>query len=724
MKRRKKSNGTWDGKSWSRFKNIVFIDFILDLVNEEIKNKNGIRWIFLFAGILFSCVGIGFLSGDAPNWLFGLPFQAIAFWALWNAFPIQPRTLPQTAPKTTPLRKNEAKWLWLILAVMASWIFAYYCFSRVWWMAGAVTSIVLLGALILFAGRWRNPPPARKLFSDNTALVLLMILTILLRFPFLNHFFAGLQDDEAHNFMNTLDVLKGIIKTPFGSNWALAYFPRFLLAPFAYVFGTNLAVMKGATALISAVPVYFFYRWCRLYFGVGASLLASSFFSFCWWDLFFSLSLFQHIFTVCFEVLAFYFLAKGIQKGGKWNFAFSGICLATSVLTYYSGRLVPIMAVIVIIAYWLMERNGFPKFLGRNLSFLTVFFLWMIGPYLVFIFHKPDELYGRAVQINTLQLVAQNQAYLMPLERILTGFYTFLFPNNPAVDLRFGLTSVPCLDPFLGLFFLLGVVLAVYSLRQWRNLLALTGILIGLAANAITSDSTDIGPFGFHAGRCFFIFPFLCFLMAQGLDWGIRLVSSLPKKLKISCNLALVLLAVGSAYTNIDTYFFKFRNSPSNFFPLAFNHLSVVELFESYVSKDHVVVEGINNNGSYSSGAFDQIERVLTMHNAPVNFEGFTYGCYDLLGRDPAAHGIPVNLGWPLPLPIRAQVSKGVVIFFPFWEEKFFEPEKEKVLQFYPNAVWETHKNKNGEALVMTAEIKMEDIQNLQKGMKLDPPLY
>ncbi len=712
------------GISLTRFKDIVFVGFILEWINQEIGNKKGIRWVLLGSGILLSCVGIGFLSGDAPNWLFGLPFQAIAFWALWNAFPIQPRTLPQTAPQITPLRKNETKWLWLVLAVIASWVFAYYCFSRVWWMAGTVTSVALLGTVILCAGRWRNPPPARKLFSDNTALVLLMILTVLLRFPFLNHFFAGLQNDEAYNFLGAFNILNGNVKTPFENSGNYAYLPTIFMAFFVYLFGAKLAVAKGVSALISVIPIYFFYRWCRLYFGVGASLLASSFFSFCWWDLFFSFSIHQNIFTACFEVAAFYFLSKAVRDGEKWNFAWSGIFMAMSILTYYTGRLVPIMAVIVIIFYWWLGKSRFPKFFGWKISFLSVFFLWMIGPYLVFIYHKPEELYGRAAELYDMPIVMQKQAYLMPLERILTGFYTFLFPNNPRVDLGFGLSSVPCLDPFLGLFFLFGVVLAVYSLRQWRNLLALTGILIGLAANAIASGSTETGPFGFHSGRCFFIFPFLCFLMAQGLDWGIRLVSSLPKKLKISCNMALVLLAVCSAYTNINTYFFKFKDSSANYFTLGFGHIAVVDLFKSYISKDHVVAEGINNNGSFSSGAFDLIDRVLTMHNVPVKFDGPTYGCYDLLGSDPAAHGIPVNLGWPLPLPIRAQVSKGVVIFFPFWEEKLFEPEKGKVRQFYPNAVWETHKNQSGEALVMTAEIKMEDIQNLQKGMKLDPPLY
>ncbi len=712
------------GISLTRFKDIVFVGFILEWINQEIGNKNGIRWVLLGSGILLACVGIGFLSGDAPNWLFGLPSQALAFWALWNAFPIQSRSLPETVPKTTPLRKNETKWLWLVLAVITSWVFAYYCFSRVWWIAGIVTSVGLLGALILCAGRWKNPPPVREYFSDNTAIIILMILTVLLRFPFLNQFFAGLQNDEAHNFLDTLDVLRGIIKSPFGSSFDLANLTRFLIAPFVYIFGANFTAAKGATTLTSTLCIYFFYRWCRLYFGVGASLLASSFFSFCWWDLFFSRSLLENIFTNCFEVLAFFFLSKAVREGGKWNFAWSGICLAISVLTYTSGRLVPVIAVFVIIVYWLLGKRKFPKFFVKEIVFLSIFFLWMIGPYLVFIYHKPDELYGRAARLNIIELVMQKHAYLMPLERVLSTFYTFLFPNNPAVDLRFGLTSVPCLDPFLGLFFLLGVVLAVYFLRQWRNLLALTGILFGLMANAFISGSTEIDLFSFHAGRCFFIFPFLCFLMAQGMDWGIRLVSSLPKKLKISCNLALVLLAVCSAYTNIDTYFFKFRNTLANYFPLAFNHLAVVELFKNYYLKDHVVVEGINNHGTFSSGAFDLIDRALTLHNAPVNFDGPTYGCYDFLGRDPAKYGIPVNLGWPLPLPIRAQVTKSVVIFFPFWEAVYYEPEKGKVRQFYPNAVWETHKNQYGEGFVMTAEIKIEDIQNLQKGMKLDPPLY
>ncbi len=656
------------------------------------KTENKIRLNFLVPGVLFGCVGAGYLS-EVPNWVIGLPFQFGSLWAIWKAFPSCSDTYQPLIEKFTPLPKKAFLWPWAIVLVIAAWVFSFFCFENQWWIVGGVGVILLACGLYFNFKCFRNPLKPKEIISDKVVLIILLVLTVILRFPFLNQNFTGFQNDEATNLLGTMDLLQGKIENIFSESFRFTNSSYLLLAPSFMIFGAGLAPARGTAAVLSLLSVYFFYRWCRLYFGVAASGLATAFFSYSWWLLFDSLSPFLHISTVFFEIVSFYFWARALRDGRRLYFAIAGISMGACFWTYIAGRLILVILVCSFIGSCFIEGKRFYKSYWKHSLFTFLCFFWFLGPFLVSQAHHPQDFYGH---VQELSILGTNQHdFALPLERIFTTFYTFFWPN-PYCELASGLKNIPRLDPFLGLFCIFGIFLALFFIRRRINLVILFGLGFGIMAHALSRGYFS-SPASFNGHRCTIVLPILFLFTAHGLDWTVGYIYAKPRPLRLAGFLLLAVLIGGSLTLNIRDYFFEFQNNPEAWGTL-FSHTENAEVIESFYPKDHIVLEGHDFSGWFGCGCYDTQEEFLTVQK-----------------------GILVNKKTPIDLPIKSQVSKDVVIFFADWDK--YDAEEKKVREFYPRAIWKEYKNKYGNLYLTTVEITKEDVQELQKGVKLDVPL-
>jgi hypothetical protein len=70
-----------------------------------------------------------------------------------------------------------------------------------------------------------------------------------------------------------------------------------------------------------------------------------------------------------FLLLASWLLLRGLRDGRARDFALGGACVALSAMDYYSGRITPVLA-LVLAALWLWQRQRYPQMRFR---------LWWIG---------------------------------------------------------------------------------------------------------------------------------------------------------------------------------------------------------------------------------------------------------------------------------------------------------------------------------------------------------
>jgi hypothetical protein len=660
---------------------------------KKTKNLDEIRWIFLIPGIVLGIVGAVSLS-DIPNWFIGLPAHIISLWAIWNAFPPISETYETAAEKVTPLPKKDPYWSQAALALIAIWGLTYVCFQFKWWFIGGAGVLLIICGFYFAVRRYKNFPHSKELSSGNTVLIILLILAVLLRYPFIHQNITGFQNDEATNLLGAMDLLKGNIKNPFGGSYFFGFFPYFVLAPAFKIFGISLAVGRGTAAFVSLICIIFFFRWCRLYFGLVSSGLATTFFSYCWWSLFDSLSPFFHIIMVLVEIIAFYYLALSLRNGRRLYFGLTGIFLGLCFQAYIPGRSTILIVGLAFIASYLVEGEKFLKTYWKHSLLLVFCFLWAVGPYLASMLKDPKSFFGHVQDVNIWIAMVQQNNYALPLEKFLITFYTFFWPNTHT-ELGTGLDHYSRIDPFTGLFSLLGIIVAIVFFRRRWNQLALITLLFAILSNAL-SKGPGQEPNSFSGHRCTMALPILCFFMAQGMDWALGFFASKPKIFRWVGIILLTLMTGLSFAWNIHGYFFKFDDSQDSWDKLGFAHLAHVEAMESFYPKDHIVLEG-HDKGFFYCNCWDQEEQFLTYQR------------------------IPHNEGMPLPLPIRAAVTKDVVIFFTDWEQ--YDGEKAKIRKLYPKATWKDFKNKFGYTYLTTVEISKEDVQSLQTRMKLDPPL-
>jgi hypothetical protein len=189
----------------------------------------------------------------------------------------------------------------------------------------------------------------------------------------------------------------------------------------------------------------------------------------------------------------------------------------------------------------------------------------------------------------------------------------------------------------------------------------------------------------------------IIFFVAQGMDGTLRFFATKSKFFRLTGFSILALLVGLSLTLNVRDYFFKFGDSPEAWRKLGFSHMAHAEVLQSFYPQDHIVVEGHDYSGLFLCNVYDRQEEFLTYQK------------------------VLVNKGAPIELPIRAAVAKDVVIFFTDWEKYDFE--KAKIRRLYPKAVWKDYTNKFGDSYLTTVEIVKEDIQGLQKGLKLEAPL-
>jgi len=531
------------------------------------------------AGVAALWIGAWYWKGESPRWIPGLPFMAFAWWALRRAFPrflpAQPEE-PGTVPEVRPIPAIAA----LILAFAGTLLLAFH--SLAWGLA-------CLGgaALLAFFSGWRPAVPEAWGLRDSLALVLCLAVAAALRLPFLGSYFTGLQLDEANSLVDSAGVLTGNLRSPFRTVWGgNPSFTHFPLALFYLVFGQELWVARLLAALASLAAVFYFHRWIRLFTGFGPAAAVTFLFAVSWWHLFYALSPFHNIFQLALEIAALYHLERALRDGSREHAWWSGLLGAAAVMSYISGRLVPvIMAAVVLGSRLLSRRRGS----WRTAAVMALGFLWLFGPFLHFIRESPHEFLARGQELNIFSAMApmeRPQAMKLFKDKVTA---TILSPNvalENTVDPRFNVPDNPFLDPVAGLFFVLGAAVLLRRPGNRFSLTFLSGTAVGYAANILSW--WHFMPFHLNGHRYFFVLPFLLLGVAAGLAFAFQAVRRAWIPVARPLLVGALLFAV---LWNAKVYFHDFRTHVQCHFFLGFPHLKVVEAYRQFMGNHQVVVD-------------------------------------------------------------------------------------------------------------------------------------
>ena len=439
-------------------------------------------WIFLLAAMFIAA-------------------QALRGLELWlPGEPILPRLAPFPTSQRLIIASNCITAV-LILTGLTVW--------RLWpdyhqWHGTPILWLVAL--ILLLIGAWligavgRGSPraataltmwsaTARNRWLEIVAFISIFALAVFLRTYHFNSIPPGIYVDETNGGLDALYILEGRDVSPFGTGWygtpnAFLYF----MAGIFKVFGANWMSLKLVSLIAAILTIPAVYLLGRLMFGPLAGLSAMLLIAVSRWHLSMSRWGWNETAPPLFQVLATFFLIRGLRDRRALDYALSGLLTGLSMYTYLSARLAA-ATLLLYILYWLFsDPSGVRSAVRRSwlgLVILVVAFTVTVAPLAVTYVTDPFTFKNRVSEVSVFRDVRE-QGTLAPLTQNIGDILKFFHQTGDHQG-KHNLPDEPMADPITGLLFAIGVAYAILGWRDQRRVLLLLWLVLGLAGSFLSS---------------------------------------------------------------------------------------------------------------------------------------------------------------------------------------------------------------------------------------------
>ena len=343
---------------------------------------------------------------------------------------------------------------------------------------------------------WQVPPP-EELAPRARRWWLLAVTALAAFFRCYRINQPGLWGDDAVNGLLALDVLDGVIRSPFALvSHAHSVFHALSSYPVAAafrLFGIDLWTLRLPGVLMGIAGAPLLYAIAAPLFGSRAGLLAALIYASSPPQLTHAKQLVQ-IITGEFLVLAgLALLVQGWTSARRWLVIGAGVPLALSVYTYHATRIAPLMAVFYLAAAW-GERRRAPAAAPRRgvgggaLLLLLLVFAATLTPAIVGWVRDPGALTQR-VNATSIWVTMHEAHSWRPLwEATWRTLGMFHYQQGPEYH-WFGLGFDPAFNVVVGALLVHGLVVSLLGWRQARHVLLLGWVAVGLAPGVLSSGA-------------------------------------------------------------------------------------------------------------------------------------------------------------------------------------------------------------------------------------------
>ena len=370
------------------------------------------------------------------------------------------------------------------------------------------TQLLWMAALTLFIfGAWalgavgRGSPRAATALTlwpntrynrlwEGIAFVFIIALAIFLRTYRLESIPPGIYVDETNGALDALYLLEGRDASPFATGWygtpnGYIYY----MAAVFKLFGANwfsLKIVSLIPAILTVPAVYFL---GRLMFGPLAGLGAMFLMAVSRWHLSMSRWGWNETAPPLFQVLALFFLIRGLRDRRALDYAISGLLTGLSIYTYLSARLAA-ATLILYILYWIFsDPSGWLAALRRSwlgLLILGAAALVAVAPIAVTYLTDPFILNNRVSEISVFRDIRE-QGTLAPLTQNIADILKFFHQTGDHQG-KHNLPDEPMVDPITGLLFAFGLAYGIIAWRDQRRMLLILWLVVGLAGSFLSSQ--------------------------------------------------------------------------------------------------------------------------------------------------------------------------------------------------------------------------------------------
>lgn len=365
---------------------------------------------------------------------------------------------------------------------------------------------------------------------------LIILVAVFFRFYQLELIPPGLWPDEAANGVDALKTLdSGDYKIFYPDNNGREGIYIWLQALSIKAFGATPLALRLVSAIIGVFTVVGLYFLSRYLYDWRLASIASFFLAISFWHVNFSRIGFRAIMLPLVLVWGFYFLWRGIKTGHLAEYLAAGVIGGLGFYTYFSYRIVPLIAGVVFINYWAYLKKDFhlseyeharnQLLRGFTLVFLTVTIMTL--PLMFYFYgHPGDFLKREGAPISVFDQQNPIKELIMSITKTL-GMFNFSGDWNR----RHNIPSWPMLSLPVGILFAVGFLRElIHWLKRkhghFSNLhtFLLSWFFIMLLPGFLSTEAP-------HGLRTIGVLPVVMIFAAQGFMW---LANSLKRFHKIT----------------------------------------------------------------------------------------------------------------------------------------------------------------------------------------------
>lgn len=312
---------------------------------------------------------------------------------------------------------------------------------------------------------------------------LVIITAVFFRFYQLNQVPPEMNSDHAEKLQDVFDILQGERPIFFPRNTGREAIQFYLTAAIDTIFGTGLShlSLKLGTALAGLLALPFIYLTGKEIASWRAGLLAAFFAGIAYWPNVISRVGLRFPLYPLFVAPALYFLIRGLRRGTRNDFIWSGIALGIGLHGYTPIRILPFAILTAVALFWLHTRSSSQrKQAVWGLLILAFVSLICFLPLLRFALENPSLFGYRAFsRVTDMDQSLPGPAGIIFLDNLWRALTMFAWDNGEIWVVS--LPHRPALDLVSAALFHLGIgMLLVRWLRkrQWLDLFLLISIPI------------------------------------------------------------------------------------------------------------------------------------------------------------------------------------------------------------------------------------------------------
>ncbi|MEW5957623.1 MAG: glycosyltransferase family 39 protein [Chloroflexota bacterium] len=365
----------------------------------------------------------------------------------------------------------------------------------------------------------------------------ILLLAFTLRVAAIDQIPPGLSHDEAYNGVTAMQVLHGQRLIFFEINKGIEPLIIYLEALAFYAFGIGPVQLRLVNIFCGLLTVALVYPLAARLFNRRLAWLAMAGVAVSFWAIFVSRLTLRAVTLPPLLLLTLYWLWRGLEpktensklitSGGDSHaakarapqnldllklifFALSGLAAGATMYTYLSSRFAPLLA-LAVFGYQLIRRQ-IKDYHWPGLLIHLLIWAALLAPLAHYFWQNAASFTERSNQVSTLPYALNGDFGPMTRHTLRTlGMFTV---HGDETD-RYNLDGRPVFDWINGLFFYLGVGVALLRLRRAGPAWLLLWFFVMLLPAFITDDSP-------HFLRTIGALPAAYILWAGGVEWALQ----------------------------------------------------------------------------------------------------------------------------------------------------------------------------------------------------------